>query len=171
MANPDDEFLRYLGVKPPIDRDQGVDKKKTSTSSKPSEEDVPFDKLLEKNLSGLDHMEKAVEKDRVSEGLSRSKQKKPARNKEIHVDLTIDLHSYTLNEARQICRSRIKKAVQQGLQIILVIVGKGKHSPGGPVLKSEMLSDLKGNPSVSGVMQAPFNMGGSGAYVVYLNKN
>lgn len=88
----------------------------------------------------------------------------------IRLDLEIDLHGLTRDEAIDALVSFIAAAVKRGQQAVLVIAGKGVHSAGEPVLNGAVRSWLakEGKEWVSEFVPAPQQMGGDGAFVVFL---
>ena len=89
---------------------------------------------------------------------------------EIRVDLELDLHGLTRDEALQSLHRFIAGAYARGQKAVLVITGKGNNSPGEPVLVSAVAGWLqdKGRDMVAEFAPAPRDMGGSGAFVVFL---
>ncbi|RNC73299.1 MAG: DNA mismatch repair protein MutS [Desulfuromonadales bacterium] len=88
----------------------------------------------------------------------------------IRIDLELDLHGLTRDEALESLEQFIAGAYRRGQQAVLVITGKGNNSPGEPVLQAAVLSWLrdKGRSMVTEFAPAPRTMGGSGAVVVFL---
>jgi DNA-nicking Smr family endonuclease len=84
---------------------------------------------------------------------------------------TLDLHRATLAQALQRLDTATRQARSEGLPLLLVIVGKGKHSaPTGPVLPDAVVECLAG-PLASRVLafrSAPPRQGGKGALLVRL---
>jgi DNA-nicking Smr family endonuclease len=90
----------------------------------------------------------------------------------IRIDLQLDLHGLTREEALENLDRFVKGAYKRGQKGVLVITGKGNNSPGEPVLKAAVsgwLRDL-GKAMVSEFAPAPREMGGSGAIVVFLKE-
>lgn len=90
----------------------------------------------------------------------------------IRVDLELDLHGLTKEEALENLARFVRGAYNRGQKGVLVITGKGNNSPGEPVLKSAVASWLResGKGMVAEFVQAPSDMGGSGAVVVFLKE-
>lgn len=90
----------------------------------------------------------------------------------IRIDLQLDLHGLTRDEALENLDRFVKGAYNRGQKGVLVITGKGNNSAGEPVLKSAVAGWLreKGKGMVSEFIQAPNDMGGSGAVVVFLKE-
>jgi DNA-nicking Smr family endonuclease len=88
----------------------------------------------------------------------------------IRLDLELDLHGLTRDEALDFLASFITAAVRRGQQAVLVITGKGNNSPDGPVLLSVVSDWLReeGRAMVSEFCPAPSALGGDGAFVVFL---
>jgi DNA-nicking Smr family endonuclease len=92
------------------------------------------------------------------------------RRGSIRLNLEIDLHGLTRDEALDALASFIPAACRRGQQAVLVIAGKGAHSPGEPVLQGAVSDWLatKGGEWVAEFTLAPDTLGGEGAYVVFL---
>jgi DNA-nicking Smr family endonuclease len=81
----------------------------------------------------------------------------------------LDLHGCTREEARQLLRQFLARALTQGLRCVRVIHGKGLRSPGRePVLKVYVKAWLAQRVEVLAYCQARAAEGGSGAVVVLL---
>lgn len=85
---------------------------------------------------------------------------------------TLDLHGLRLAEARDRLTVFLSRAPYPSAAVVLVIVGKGRHSPGGrPVLAGEIatwLSRGSGARRVLAFRTAPPELGGSGSVLVLL---
>lgn len=90
----------------------------------------------------------------------------------IRIDLQLDLHGLTRDEAVESLDRFVKGAYNRGQKGVLVITGKGNNSPGEPVLKLAVAGWLReaGKAMVSEFVAAPRDMGGSGAFVVFLKE-
>jgi DNA-nicking Smr family endonuclease len=90
----------------------------------------------------------------------------------ISVSHQLDLHGLTREEALEALSRFLISAQQKGQKAVLVITGKGNHSPEEPVLHQAVASWLRdaGRKTVLEFAPAPREMGGSGAYVVFLRK-
>jgi DNA-nicking Smr family endonuclease len=88
----------------------------------------------------------------------------------IHIQQELDLHGLIKDEALTSLERFIVEAFRRGLQTVLVITGKGINSPEGPVLQGAVSSWLgeSGKGKVAEFAPAPREMGGSGAFVVFL---
>lgn len=88
----------------------------------------------------------------------------------ITVDHQLDLHGLTREEALEALPRFLRAARQKGQKAALVITGKGYNSPGEPVLQQAVASWLRdaGRELVLEFAPAPREMGGSGAFVVFL---
>jgi DNA-nicking Smr family endonuclease len=80
----------------------------------------------------------------------------------------LDLHGLTVDEALTRVRFFLDDARYRGLQTVLIITGKGLHSPDGPVLRQavEKLLD-QSRQRVLEWGNAPRSYGGGGALVVF----
>lgn len=92
------------------------------------------------------------------------------RRGNIRLDLEIDLHGLTRDEALDALAAFVAAAARRGQQAVLVITGKGLHSEGEPVLHGAVSLWLKneGKEWVAEFVPAPSGMGGEGAIVVFL---
>ena len=195
MADKSDEdFLKHLG----LDKESLKNKPPPKTQTKPiipaSQKSVTqvtkpkktnsFKDLVEKNLSGLDQLDKISIKEKVgnnieptSKKIKKSKaqakgNKKANKNLFVKPEDTLDLHHLTVAKSIQKCTHFIQYSFIRKMETVLIITGKGLHSEDGQgILKTEIRSFLNGHPLVEGTSQAPFNMGGEGAILVYITKN
>ncbi|HEX9024640.1 MAG TPA: Smr/MutS family protein [Geobacteraceae bacterium] len=90
----------------------------------------------------------------------------------IRVDRQLDLHGLTRGEALEAIPRFLRNARVHGEKAVLVITGKGINSPGEPVLQQAVASWLRdaGREFVLEFAPAPREMGGSGAFVVFLRE-
>jgi DNA-nicking Smr family endonuclease len=88
----------------------------------------------------------------------------------IAVSYQLDLHGLTREEALAALPGFLDTARRKGQKAALVITGKGINSPGEPVLQQAIASWLRdaGRGMVLEFAPAPRELGGSGAYVVFL---
>lgn len=88
----------------------------------------------------------------------------------IKVDRQIDLHGLTREEALVALPRFLRNATVHGEKAVLIITGKGNNSPGEPVLQQAIAAWLReaGREFVVEFAPAPREMGGSGAFVVFL---
>ena len=88
----------------------------------------------------------------------------------IRIDYQLDLHGLTRDEALESLARFISGAYNRGQKGVLVITGKGNNSPGEPVLQTAVAGWLrdKGKGMVAEFSPAPRQMGGAGAFVVFL---
>jgi DNA-nicking Smr family endonuclease len=94
------------------------------------------------------------------------------KNGTIRIDLELDLHGLTRDEALTSLHRFVSGAYNRGQKAILVISGKGNNSPAEPVLQGAVASWLReaGKNMVAEFAPAPRTMGGSGAFVVFLKE-
>ena len=90
----------------------------------------------------------------------------------IRIDFQLDLHGLTRDEALQALSTFIAGAYNRGQKAVLVITGKGNRSPGEPVLQGAVTGWLRerGKGMVAEFAPAPRELGGSGAFVVFLKE-
>jgi DNA-nicking Smr family endonuclease len=88
----------------------------------------------------------------------------------IAVDYQLDLHGLTRDEALAELPRFLRTARLKGQTAVLVITGKGYNSTGEPVLQQAVSAWLRdaGRELVVEFAPAPREMGGSGAFVVFL---
>jgi len=91
----------------------------------------------------------------------------------IRLDYELDLHGLTRDEALDALAMFIGGAFRRQQQAVLVITGRGNHSPEEPVLKKAVEKWLRetGKEMIAEFLQAPRQMGGDGAIVVFLKKS
>ncbi|MEM1244592.1 MAG: Smr/MutS family protein [Pseudomonadota bacterium] len=82
---------------------------------------------------------------------------------------TLDLHGYTIEEARQNLINFLANARKQNHQIIQIIHGKGSRS-GSPILKSKVYHWLKQIDFILAFCSCLPKHGGAGAIYVWLKK-
>lgn len=94
------------------------------------------------------------------------------KNGSIRLDLELDLHGLTRDEALNSLSRFITGAYNRGQKAVLVITGKGNNSPAEPVLQGAVASWLReaGKSQVAEFAPAPRTMGGNGAFVVFLKE-
>jgi len=61
---------------------------------------------------------------------------------------TLDLHGLNAAEAREKTHKNIRWAIDHGVDVLVINHGKGRHSSGFAVLKSEIRKMLKEDPSI-----------------------
>lgn len=90
----------------------------------------------------------------------------------VSVSHQLDLHGLTREAALEALPLFLSSAQKKGQKAVLVITGKGNHSPEEPVLHQAVASWLRdaGRMTVLEFAPAPREMGGSGAYVVFLRQ-
>jgi len=90
----------------------------------------------------------------------------------ITIDYQLDLHGLTRDEALTELPRFLRTARLKGQAAVLVITGKGNHSAEEPVLQQAVAAWLRnaGRELVVEFAPAPREMGGSGAFVLFLRK-
>lgn len=88
----------------------------------------------------------------------------------IRISLELDLHGLTRDEAISSLEKFIAGAYNRSQKVVLVITGKGNNSPEEPVLQGAVAGWLReqGKGSVAEFAPAPRQLGGNGAFVVFL---
>lgn len=90
---------------------------------------------------------------------------KPARR--------IDLHGHRAETARRVVERRLREAWEQGVVCVALVHGRGRHSPGDPVLRGELTDWLSAPPLagwVAAFASAPGREGGTGVTLVRLRR-
>ncbi len=127
--------------------------------------------LFLKSLVGMDvrFQDEIPEVDGVPPSLPVSRFKQLRRGT-IKIRMELDLHGLTREEALESLGRFIEGAWQRELKAVLVITGKGNNSPGEPVLQAAVDGWLRehGKKRVVEFAPAPRQMGGAGAFVVFL---
>jgi len=94
------------------------------------------------------------------------------RRGQFAIDGKLDLHGFGALEARQAVDAFVKKRAQDGDRVVIVVHGKGSHSPRGhAVLRGEIaawLSQGRSARHVAAFATAPDEHGGTGAVLVLL---
>ncbi len=93
------------------------------------------------------------------------------RPKNLRVDDQIDLHGLRTEAALGRLEHFVAGAAASGLRNLLVITGKGHHSPGGRGILRQKVEDWireRGWRRVRTWSEAPARLGGRGAFVLYL---
>jgi DNA-nicking Smr family endonuclease len=90
----------------------------------------------------------------------------------IRIGLELDLHGLTRDEALTSLERFISGAYNRDQNAVLVITGKGNNSPEEPVLQMVVSAWLRdrGRGMVAEFAPAPRQLGGSGAFVVFLKE-
>ena len=103
----------------------------------------------------------------------RSSRLRQLRRGTIRLDYELDLHGLTRDEALGALAMFIGGAFRRQQQAVLVITGRGNHSPEEPVLKKAVEKWLRdtGKDMIAEFLQAPRQLGGDGALVVFLKKS
>ena len=96
---------------------------------------------------------------------------KSIKNKQISLDDQIDLHGKSVDEGLLELGRFITRSFANNLRTVVIITGKGKHSPGGvSVLKRNVENWIiaYGRRFIHSYADAPRAYGGRGAFIVYL---
>ncbi|MBN1241646.1 MAG: Smr/MutS family protein [Spirochaetales bacterium] len=84
------------------------------------------------------------------------------------VDASVDLHGLRATEAEERLEAFLRDSAATGARKVLVVHGKGNHSPDEPVLKAVVRRVLERSPCAGRSGPAPKSQGGSGATWVLL---
>jgi DNA-nicking Smr family endonuclease len=112
------------------------------------------------------------EEEGEEERRSTSRRMRRLRKGVIRIGQELDLHGFLKDEAVRRLEHFIAAAAARGLEAVLVITGKGVNSPDGPVLQGAVAQWLRGPGArfAAEFHPAPRDLGGSGAYVVFLRR-
>ena len=123
------------------------------------------DQLEIPNISGEEHIFFA------QAGLQLKTQKKLRQGK-IPIDDHLDLHGYTIDEARNILLEFIDFAKQQQIRCVLLVHGKGYRADSNqPILKNKINSWLRQHPDILGFSSALARDGGTGAVYILIKSS
>ena len=105
-------------------------------------------------------------------GQNRRKLKRELRDFRSHGANTLDLHGNTRDEAEGRLRRFLSEAYGRGIEQVLIIFGKGTHSPHGISRLRDLVLSVLQEPetraSLRGTLTAPQRLGGTGALLVIL---
>ncbi len=90
------------------------------------------------------------------------------RLRSLRPEATIDLHGLTRDEAWSRLELFFADSVRRGLKKVLIIHGKGTHSPDDPVLRGVVRMFLERNPHAGESGESEKDAGGSGSTWVIL---
>lgn len=128
-----------------------------------------FGKILEK----WEKNEKTefIDKDKILSKINESRTSKVYSGKHLkkmNPQDKLDLHGFTVSEAEKELGSFLENSKKRGLKKVLIVHGKGNHSPKEPVLK-EMVHKYLRDCKFTGLTGTPVqSMGGSGAVWVII---
>ncbi len=86
------------------------------------------------------------------------------------IDDSIDLHGLTIKQARDQLAIFLAQSQLRQYTCLLIIHGKGNHSPHGAKLAARVRKWLEIHPSIRAFINAPKALGGNGASVCVLYK-
>lgn len=92
---------------------------------------------------------------------------------DLHIEVTLDLHGHSEEAARRVVEEAVERAHAAGQRSLRVIHGRGRRSPGAPVLKEALPDWLTGPRCAARVLAfatAPPALGGTGATLVLLRR-
>jgi DNA-nicking Smr family endonuclease len=182
-GGPEPSFADLLyGVKPLASKAKGPERVVKAAAEPAATAPDPSDEAVRAHLRGLvegDRSERFEVSDdgRVIEGhrpeVDRSTLRRLRRG-ELPVDGRIDLHGLAAGAARESVEAFVRRARGRGDRVLLLVHGKGEHSPGGRgVLRGEIaawLSQGEASRSVAAFATAASEDGGEGALYVLLRR-
>lgn len=188
-SSPDELFLqamadvRRLGAGDHIDSakpqaaGKGVPGLAKSAASAPAAKALPRDEVVARRTF-LQEVERLQLDVRFEDRLQEEDELRPLSGNRlrqlkrgiVQLDRQLDLHGLTREEALEALPPFLQAAQLADEKAVLVITGKGMHSPEGPVLQQVVAAWLRdqGRALVSEFAPAPRELGGSGAYVVFV---
>ncbi len=92
---------------------------------------------------------------------------------DLHIEVKLDLHGHSEDAAKKAVEEAVERAYAAGQRCLLVIHGRGRRSPAGPVLKEALPEWLTGPRCAARVLaftSAPADLGGAGAMLVLLRR-
>lgn len=150
----------------PIAEVAAAETESEADTSKPmSDEEEFLEALGELPVRFEDQFPEEVESRQASPG--RMKQLKLGRLKP---EATLDLHGLYKHQVVEKVRFFLQDAEFQGHKTLLIITGRGLHSDGEPVLRTEVERFLRedAKPMLAEWARAPRQYGGDGALIVFL---
>lgn len=152
-------------------------KSPSPAASKPASDLVPrtVEKKPQQSFAQiLDQWEKDHDQDkdmkrRAQGSAPRASEKTLNQIRRMEPQAELDLHEYTLEEARRLVREFIDSCYAKGFRKVRIITGKGIHSKGGEaVLRPAITAEVQANCHVREVFTPKAAEGGSGALSVLL---
>ena len=153
-------------------RRNGKASRSADSPSKPMEGLSVCDPGRDEFLAALEQVDPAAVLDESEENLPQKA--KPRRLKQLEKGIlkpaeVLDLHGLTREEAVNRTGAFLGHAARQGWAAVVIVTGKGLHSPTGPVLRQAVEQLLANSPQlVLEWARAPRQYGGAGALVVFL---
>lgn len=128
-----------------------------------------IEKIPEPNLTPEEFFPKIYEEDFFDEEI----RELPRKKKDLVPQDILDLHNLSKEESLKELKDFITKANRKGLNIVMVITGKGFHSKKGvPIIRKVVARWLQkdGGKFVKEFYYAPVKYGGHGAFYIILKK-
>ncbi len=97
---------------------------------------------------------------------------KKLRTGKIPIDLSIDLHGYTIDQAYKVFYNSVRNAISQSFKLMLVITGKGSRDKSS--IRSELMHWVNLPEISSHIIYITHSMqqqGGEGAFYIVLRKS
>ena len=110
-----------------------------------------------------DNGEEIYEKDTAKSGERSGAQEKRRRLRNKKPDAELNIHGHTRDEAWQALEVFFGEAKEKGHEKVLVIHGKGNHSPGDSVLKRVVIDFIERCPFAGESGRGKASAGGEGA--------
>jgi len=170
MSRDDDEFELWMSR---------MQVHKLGTEDGKGQERTLIERPMKADQHGMEEFENAMrllesvpDKDQtvVSERRERTQKRSSLNTKQrIAVAATLDLHGCTEVQATHALQRFLRHCVEDRLSPVLIVTGKGTHSPGGlSILKPAVEMVLSAHHRVRSFEEAPRPHGGRGALVVWL---
>jgi DNA-nicking Smr family endonuclease len=157
--NPAKEAVKAKNAEAPVDRAMQEEEKKV------------FLKEIEKLHLDVKFLDELPDNVKPLRPLASNRLRELKRGA-IRIGLELDLHGLTRGEALSSLEHFVSGAYKRGQNAVLVITGKGNNSQDEPVLQMAVQGWLreKGKGMVAEFAPAPRQLGGSGAFVVFLKE-
>jgi DNA-nicking Smr family endonuclease len=184
-AGPEPSFAELLyGVKPLAEKERGAQRVARAEAAPAAAEGArdPADDAVRAHLRGLveggaSERFEVSDDGRSIEGFRPEVDRatlRRLRRGELPIDGRFDLHGLAAGAAREAVEEFVRRARGRGDRVLLLVHGKGEHSPGGRgVLRGEIaawLSQGEASRSVAAFATAANEDGGEGALYVLLRR-
>ena len=166
-----EKIMTDMGVKPvPRPKGEVPSPKRLPDLETGQPEDHQAD--LDLFLAALEQMPVPAEEEETTSSEAEALRKlKRSRQASLKVEESLDLHGMRVEEALDALNTFVIRAFTHNHKTLMVVTGKGKHSPGGqsrmrPAVERWILG--KGKRFIRAYAEAPRAHGGRGAFVLYL---
>ncbi|MBN8218753.1 MAG: Smr/MutS family protein [Spirochaetes bacterium] len=159
----DDDFLRHLGLKK--DGPTEAAPKAAKAVPEPGKRRAPSSEEFRTQLGK--YLGSVLPEKEADFKAPPARPANPFKNLEhFRAEEILDLHQMTVERAKSALNWTIKGMRSRGLRTLLLITGKGIHSPHGAILKTEIVNLLAHSDEIRRFQEAPARLGGGGAQLV-----